>query len=383
MRIIQAISLIETGYFSRSEGKENTRKPSYEDWNRCFRFLMHTDELNPIKRYEYYQLLKSRVEKCRPQFLKPILLAKIEAAANLALIKRKAFVRNVFEMSRENWSVYFQKDELKHYLHFVLDSNLPKNLTDEGVIPVSGISFLRNSFLEFEKQAEVKVATDRHLLKGLVKDLTDTLDFQILVVDYSFAKEKKFESHLVIFQDLLMDRLKVMQEGKRSGFPSVLLSTGPIDHAVTFLITYSLENKFSIAIINTGEGGISAGGNFTKDLCFSRLFLEDFHFLSHFILNNRSGTMKDFLQEFRRLLPLWRVEKGFLKRHKCQNGSSCVAKSAMHSLRLIMPDYLYREFKVFLSEKLHANIQDEELKELGETVIARRKLKASLHKIEA
>lgn len=377
MNLNQAKQLIEFGHFASYENSCN-RSPCTSDWSHCFHVISQSRELSDLVRYEYLVRLKARVNLSKKSTRGLLLTQKIDQTLPRIFKKRDVELKKKCDGLCRMHEQLAYKEGLTLYTHLVLDSVVPQEWPEKSMSPSTALAFLRKSLVDFAEIVGKANPSDSSFLQGIGEVLKDTISCRYIIREWLKRDNKIFVFHQSLLEELMMSRVEEMIKGTGPKPPFLLFSLSNSGHAVMAVITYSKEKKFSITLVNTGEGAIEdATGDKAQDLVLSELEKEDVNSLIQFALKKEVDSMEEFMRDFRAAFANTSGKVSLGDPHSFQRGSSCASKSAIRSLRLVMPERLYRSFKLFYSSKLHAEINSKSHLELGEKVLQKRTIKAA------
>jgi hypothetical protein len=328
--------------------------------------------------YAYHLKLRDRVSVLRNTQRARSLIEKIDRFLPSAYKKREADLKRRYEQLCHCAEQLALKAHSTLYTHLVLDSVVQNEWPEEGLSQTISLAYLRKNLIDFTERLDKDHSSDLPLLIGLSEVLKDAIVYQKIILQIIKDKIKRFAFPHALLEELIMKRAEEMQENNGTKPPFLFLPLSNKDHGVIAVVTYSQEKKFSIHLVNTGDGAIINAAGKGLDLVHFGLEKEDLNALIRFALQEQVETMEKFMKNYRAAFASTSAGLCYGEPHGLQKGASCAVKSVVRSLHLVMPNHLLRAFKVFYSERLHKTIENSELKQLGEQIIAKRKLKASL-----
>jgi hypothetical protein len=209
-------------------------------------------------------------------------------------------------------------------------------------------------------------------INDLKRALEDLFALWLYLEDYRFPRSDRLEDGAQLFHNHVSDLLKRLQEG----LPYLFFPLASYTHAMVGKVTWALDEGYSLTIINKGEWSQFYNGKTAADLMYRGLTKDEVltAIMANIDVSHLTYIVYDNIE---RALPAEKRRHFMGRRHGVHKRPSCSIKSLAEAIHGVLPDWLYRSFKVFYTERLIAHMAPGVQYDAACEILKKRTIKSS------
>lgn len=355
MNLIQSKQLVEWGQ----------PKPTIHQFKQCLRVFRKVSELCPQNRIELLEALQSKISYYDEQ---DPLIARVRAAISLVHQEKQLKEERISVATQECRDWIGMKLEL-FADYAILDSMPEVPGSEAGLSEGRAIQF----FLSHLKQFNHEFPTLQ--VNQLIQSLESLFEMNVYIYDQSSDVIGRIKHSIKYLKSQVLEMLQQLSEGE---IPYFFLPCSSKDHAMIGKVEWVDGEGYLFTIINTGCNAQFRRGAQAADLVYRNLDQKDVMAVVRVLLLE-SLSAQELYSKIENALPLNKRSRFKGREHGLQKKDSCAVKSLTASMHSVLPDALYRRFKVFYTQQLMGDMNPGPKYDAASQILQKRKQKMNVN----